>query len=104
MKKKKAAQCCLASKVTCICQKYLHESRHQHACRRRRSNGGRFITKTNEDGTIVQEEDTGEGQVYQEGMVPTQEHSAQEHAYSNVVPAPESNRVQMTPQGPEQTE
>lgn len=52
----------------------------------------------------MQEEDTGEGQVYQEGMVPTQEHSAQEHAYSNVVPAPESNRVQMTPQGPEQTE
>ena len=52
----------------------------------------------------IEDGEAGDNQVFQEGMVPTQEHSAQEHAYSNVVPAPEPNRVQMTSQGPEQTE
>lgn len=47
--------------------------------------------------------DVGDAQVFQEGMVPSQEHNPQEHAYNDVVQAPEPNRVQMTSQGPEQT-
>eukprot|EP00493_Phyllostaurus_siculus_P007016 UN07089 len=38
-------------------KKYLHESRHLHAVRRNRSNGGRFIGKPGADGAEeVQEE------------------------------------------------
>ena len=45
----------------------------------------------------------GDGQVFPEGMLPTQERDPQEHAY-NVVPDTEANRVQMISQGAEQTE
>ena len=51
----------------------------------------------------MQDGQAGDGQVFQEGMVPSQEHDPQEHAY-NVVPDTEANRVQMTSQGAEQTE
>ena len=50
----------------------------------------------------MEDDEAVDGQVFQEGMVAAQEHNPQEHAY--VVPAPEPNRVQMTSQGPEQTE
>lgn len=89
-------------KIPKVRKKYLHESRHQHACRRRRSNGGRFVTKIGTDGTG--EEGDENSQVFQEGMVPTQEHDPQEHAYNTVVPDPEATRVQITNQGTEQNE
>ena len=52
------------------------------------------------------EGDAADHQVFQEGMVPAQEHShdPQEHVYNNVVANPDANRVQMTSQGAEQTE
>jgi len=52
------------------------------------------------------EGDAADHQVFQEGMVPAQEHShdPQEHVYNNVVADPDANRVQMTSQGAEQTE
>jgi hypothetical protein len=43
-------------------KKYLHESRHQHACRRRRGPGGRFLT-AEEMKKILEEEEKGKLEV-----------------------------------------
>lgn len=60
------------------------------------------MTKIGGDGTGEEEE--ANNQVYQEGMVPTQEHDPQEHGYNAVVSDPEATRTQLTNQGTEQNE
>ncbi|KAM7447805.1 DNA-binding transcription factor [Porites harrisoni] len=85
-------------------KKYLHESRHQHACRRRRSNGGRFVTKPGESEVQEGGGSAANNQVFQEGLIATQEHDPPEHAYSNIVQDTEADRVQIASQGAEQTE
>ena len=60
------------------------------------------MTKIGGDGTGEEEE--ANNQVYPEGMVPTQEHDPQEHAYNAVVSDPETTRTQLTNQGTEQNE
>ena len=78
-----------------LLQKYLHESRHQHACQRRCSNGGRFVTKPGESEVQDGSGSAANNQVFQEALVAAQEHDPQGHAYSNIVQDTEADRVQI---------